>query len=173
MNIKFESQFLMRNFSVLADIINTKIERDYPITKDTENLVSLKENEVVLFKILNSKLERDYKIKYNKKYQHLAEHTVTRTVDNSSELINCDIILTNKYVHLVFEKGTESINLGKIIELFVDPNVLVLYTEDKKYRLTLNNINYILQTVFLIDVLKVTPINDSHVGQTISIDINN
>lgn len=172
MNIKFDSQYLMRNFSTLADIVNNKVQKSYSVTKESEGIIDLKKDEVVIFKVFNSKLERDYKVKYNTKYQHLIEHTIQRNISSDSELIKCDIMITNKYIHLLFEKGVESINLSKIIETYISPNILVLYTEDKKYRLTINDINFILQIVFIIDVLKDTKLDDSFVGKTITIAIN-
>ncbi len=172
MNIKFDSSFLMQNFVQLAKILKDDVPKSYPVTKDNDDKFELKENEVMLLKVYKSKFERDYKVRFNKKYEHLKENDIVRNFATDKQLIDCDILISNKYLHIIFEKGSEAINLSKVIEVFVDARYVVFYTDTTKYTLYLNNIQLVMQVVFIVDVLKNVKIGEEMVGRTIDIAIN-
>ncbi len=173
MIIKFDSSFLMKNFVGLANIINNDVQKSYAITKDDDNKIKLHKDEVVLYKIYKSKFERSYKKMYNKKHQPLLEKEVVRSNHIDKDLVDCDIIITNKYVHLIYSQGKDSININTIIEVQVDPKYIIIYTSEKHYMLFLNSVTLVLQFVFIVDVLKNVKLDDSFVGKNINISINN
>ncbi len=173
MIIKFESSFLVKNFVKLAHILNNDVPKSYPLTKDNDGLFELKKDEVMLFKIYKSKFERIYKKMFNKKHQHLHEHEVVRSNKMEKDLIDCDIMISNKYVHLIFSQGLEAINISKITEVQVDPRHIIIFTSDKHYQLFLNDIKLVLQVVMMIDVLRSVKLDDSFIGKNINIEINN
>ncbi len=172
MNIKFSSGFLIKNFQKLSDILANDVSKSFVITKDNDEKFDLRKNEVILFKVYNSKFERNYTKLFNKKHQHMQENRVVRTTKNEKDLVSCDIYISNKYIHLLFGKTLESINLSKITESYIDPKYITIYTTEKAYMLVLNDIKYSMQLVFLVDVLKNVKLDDSLVGKNINVEIN-
>ncbi len=173
MIIKFESSFLIKNFIPLANILNNDVQKSYPITKDNDNRFDLQKDEVMFYKIYKSKFHRSYKKMYNKRYQPLQEKEILRTNKTELDLVDCDIMISNKYVHLLFSQGMESINVKSIVEVLVDPKNITIYTQDKHYQLYLNSVTLVMQFVFIVDVLKNIKVDDSFVGKNINIAINN
>ncbi len=173
MIVKFESSFLVKNFVVLANILNNDVQKSYAITKDNDKKFELKKDEVMFLKIYKSKFERNYKKLYNKRYQPLQEKDVVRSNKIEQEYVDCDIMISNKYIHFLFDQGMESINITNIYEVLLDPKTITIYTQEKTYKFVLNSVNLVLQFMLIIDVLKSIKVDDSYVGKSINIAINN
>lgn len=165
MIIKFDATFLLHNFGACQNVIEKSIIRDFKITKDTNNLFELDEDEVVLFMMINGFFSRET---LNPKFTHFDQQIKVEPTLNLTRH-QCSIVFTNKYVVVVFGKEVVKIRLKDFDEVHVFNDHIRLNMGKQVYLIWLNDLTHVLQFIFNLDVLQHIDVDITKIGANIHI----